>query len=50
MSTFVAQFEGFLGLGREAAGLTFLQISLRGIVVFVATLVIVGCGDRRFLS
>jgi len=42
--------EGALGLGRDAAALTFMQISLRGIVVFVATLVIVRCGDRRFLS
>jgi uncharacterized membrane protein YcaP (DUF421 family) len=39
-----------LGLDREAASLTFVQISLRGIVVFVAALVIVRCGDRRFLS
>jgi uncharacterized membrane protein YcaP (DUF421 family) len=39
-----------LGLGREATALTFLQISLRGIIVFIATLVIVRCGDRRFLS
>ncbi len=42
--------EALLGLGREAAGLTFLQISLRGVIVFTATLVIVRCGDRRFLS
>ena len=42
--------EGALGLGRDAAALTFMQISLRGIVVFVATLAIVRCGDRRFLS
>jgi uncharacterized membrane protein YcaP (DUF421 family) len=39
-----------LGLGREATALTFTQISLRGMVVFVATLIIVRCGDRRFLS
>ena len=39
-----------LGLGSDAAGLTFVQISLRGVVVFVAALVIVRCGDRRFLS
>ena len=42
--------EALLGLGREAAGLTFIQISLRGVIVFVATLLIVRCGDRRFLS
>jgi uncharacterized membrane protein YcaP (DUF421 family) len=50
MSTAVAHLDTLLGLGREAGALTFLQISLRGIVVFVATLVIVRCGDRRFLS
>ena len=39
-----------LGLGRDAAALTFTQISLRGVIVFVSALVIVRCGDRRFLS
>jgi uncharacterized membrane protein YcaP (DUF421 family) len=42
--------SAILGLGREAAALTLTQISLRGVIVFVATLVIVRCGDRRFLS
>ena len=42
--------EGWLGLGRQATALTFLQISLRGVIVFFAALVIVRCGDRRFLS
>jgi hypothetical protein len=41
--------NGLLGLGREATALTFLQISLRGVIVFIVTLVIVRCGDRRFL-
>ena len=50
MSTVVASLEALLGLGREAASLTFLQISLRGVVVFTAAIVIVRCGDRRFLS
>lgn len=39
-----------LGLGHQAADLTFAQISLRGIIVFGAALAIVRCGDRRFLS
>jgi uncharacterized membrane protein YcaP (DUF421 family) len=39
-----------LGLGREATALTFLQISLRGVIVFITTLVAIRCGDRRFLS
>ena len=42
--------DGILGLGREATALTFTQISLRGVIVFVATLIIIRCGDRRFLS
>lgn len=50
MSIVVASLESLLGLGREAASLTFLQISLRGVIVFMAALVIVRCGDRRFLS
>jgi len=39
-----------LGLGRDATALTFTQISLRGIIVFTAALLIIRCGDRRFLS
>ena len=50
MSIVVANLGSLLGLGSDAAGLTFLQISLRGVVVFVAALVIVQCGDCRFLS
>jgi uncharacterized membrane protein YcaP (DUF421 family) len=46
----LANLGTLLGLDREAVSLTFVQISLRGIVVFVAALVIVRCGDRRFLS
>jgi uncharacterized membrane protein YcaP (DUF421 family) len=46
----LADVERLLGLGQEAVSLTFLQISLRGIIAFVAALVIVRCGDRRFLS
>jgi uncharacterized membrane protein YcaP (DUF421 family) len=46
----LVELNSVLGLGREATSLTFLQITLRGVLVFVATLVIVRCGDRRFLS
>jgi uncharacterized membrane protein YcaP (DUF421 family) len=42
--------DATLGLGRDAAALTFTQISVRGVIVFVSALVIVRCGDRRFLS
>jgi uncharacterized membrane protein YcaP (DUF421 family) len=44
------EIDAMLGLGRNAATLTFSQISLRGVIVFVSTLVIVRCADRRFLS
>jgi uncharacterized membrane protein YcaP (DUF421 family) len=50
MSQVFASLDALLGLGREAVDLTFVQISLRGVVVFLATLLIVRCGDRRFLS
>jgi uncharacterized membrane protein YcaP (DUF421 family) len=40
----------FLGLGSEPKSLTFLQIALRGIIVFVITLAMVRLGDKRFLS
>ena len=50
MSIVVTNLRRLLGPGSDAAALTFLQISLRGVVVFVAALVIVRCGDRRFLS
>ena len=50
MPDFAVQIGSILGLGRDATSLTFTQISLRGIIVFFAALVIVRCGDRRFLS
>jgi uncharacterized membrane protein YcaP (DUF421 family) len=39
-----------LGLGLEPKDLTFLQISLRGIIVFVATLAMVRVGHKRSLA
>jgi uncharacterized membrane protein YcaP (DUF421 family) len=50
MPHFTFDISAALGLGRDATALTFTQISLRGVIVFIATLVIVRCGDRRFLS
>jgi uncharacterized membrane protein YcaP (DUF421 family) len=43
-------FNAFLGLGQEPKGLAFLQIAMRGIIVFLVTLVMVRLGDKRFLS
>ena len=39
-----------LGLGTKPEDLTFVQISLRGAIVFIATLVIVRLGHKRSLS
>src|SRR5437773_11933005 len=43
-------FETLLGLCVEPRNLTFVQISLRGIIVFVATLAMVRLGHKRSLS
>ena len=50
MAHFGVDVTALLGLGREANALTFVQISLRAVIVFAATLAIVRFGDRRFLS
>ena len=42
--------ETLLGLGVEPRNLTFVQISLRGIIVFLVTLVAVRLGHKRSLS
>lgn len=39
-----------LGLGSESKALTFGQIAVRGIIVFVISLIMVRLGDKRFLS
>ena len=40
----------FLGLGAEPQTLTFMQISLRGIIIFIFTLVMVRISARRSLA
>jgi uncharacterized membrane protein YcaP (DUF421 family) len=42
--------NSILGLQAQAKDLTFLQISLRAVMVFIVALVMVRLGDRRFLS
>src|ERR1043166_1358634 len=42
--------DSLLGLGLEPKSLTFLQIALRGIIVFLIALIMVRLGDKRFLS
>ena len=43
-------FETLLGLGVEPKDLTFVQISLRGIIVFLVTLATMRLGHKRSLS
>lgn len=50
MNSFFDSIGTVLGLGLQPKDLSFMQISLRGIFVFVATLIIVRLGDKRFLS
>jgi len=50
MNAFLNFFETLLGLGVEPHDLTFVQISLRGIVVFLATLMMVRLGHKRSLA
>src|SRR5438067_10736498 len=42
--------DSLLGLGAEPKALTFTQISLRGVIVMIFTLIIVRLGDKRSLS
>lgn len=42
--------ESVLGLHVQPPDLTFWQIGVRGIIVFIATLVMLRLGDKRFLS
>src|SRR5438270_11893490 len=50
MNTISQLFNGLLGLGVEPKELTFLQISLRGIIVFLATLAMIRIGHKRSLA
>jgi uncharacterized membrane protein YcaP (DUF421 family) len=50
MNVFWNSFETLLGLSVEAKDLTFVQISLRGIIVFLATVAMVRLGHKRSLS
>jgi len=50
MNTFSQFIEALLGLGAEPKELTALQVSLRGVIVFIATLVMVRISSRRSLA
>lgn len=50
MNAFWNFFQTLLGLSVEPKDLTFVQISLRGIIVFLATLIMVRLGHKRSLA
>jgi uncharacterized membrane protein YcaP (DUF421 family) len=50
MNAFWNSFEVLLGLGAEPKDLTFFQVSLRAIIVFLVTLATVRLGHKRSLS
>src|SRR5690349_18299652 len=50
MDTFYNFVGPLLGLGIEPKDLTFLQISIRGIIVFIATLLMIRLGHKRSLA
>jgi uncharacterized membrane protein YcaP (DUF421 family) len=50
MNAFWNSVEVLLGLGAEPRDLTFVQVSLRGVVVFLVTLITVRLGHKRSLS
>ena len=43
-------FKQLLGLGIEARDLSFIQISVRGVIVFIVSLVMVRVANKRFLA
>ncbi len=50
MHNFYEQFSALLGLDLGPRDLTFLQVSLRGLFVFMVTLAIVRAGPKRSLA
>src|SRR5213082_3395958 len=50
MNTFYNLIDPWLGLGAQPKDLTFFQISLRGIIVFLATLAMIRIGHKRSLA
>jgi uncharacterized membrane protein YcaP (DUF421 family) len=50
MNAFYDFVSPLLGLSVEPKDLTFLQISMRGIIVFLATLIMIRCGHKRSLA
>jgi YetF N-terminal transmembrane domain len=50
MNTFSQSLQTLLGLGVEPRQLTFLQVSVRGVIVFIAALIMVRLSSKRSLA
>ena len=50
MNTFSQFLHTLLGIGTEPKDLTFLQVSVRGVIVFIATLIMVRLSSKRSLA
>ncbi len=50
MNAFYEFVSPLLGLGAEPKDLTFIQISLRGVIIFIATLIMIRVGHKRSLA
>src|SRR5215472_6570490 len=50
MNTFSVLLHTLLGIGTEPKALTFLQVSIRGVIVFIAALIMVRLGSKRSLA
>src|SRR6266540_96181 len=50
MNMFSELLHTLLGIGTEPRNLTFLQVSVRGVIVFIATLIMMRVGSKRSLA
>jgi uncharacterized membrane protein YcaP (DUF421 family) len=50
MNTSSQLLQTFVGIGVEPKALTFLQVSIRGIIVFIAALIMVRLSSKRSLA
>jgi uncharacterized membrane protein YcaP (DUF421 family) len=50
MNTSSQLFHTLLGIGTEPRNLTFLQVSVRGVIVFIATLIMIRLSSKRSLA
>ena len=49
-NTFSQLVHTLLGIGTEPKDLTFLQVSIRGVIVFIATLIMMRLSSKRSLA